>query len=187
MKLIIGLGNPGKKYQKTWHNVGFLVLDELIKGEKVKFKKNSKFLAEISEMKILEEKTVLAKPLTYMNNSGKSVVAILKYFNLQKEDLIVIHDDIDLDLGKIRIVKNSSAGGHNGIKSLIELLDSKDFIRIKVGVKTEQIKFMDSADYVLNQINKQNFIILQKEISKAVLAVEAIISKSLPEAMNLYN
>jgi len=188
MKLIIGLGNPGKKYQKTWHNLGFLILGE---WQKIlafpAFKKQLKFQAETSEGKLGEEKIILAKPLTYMNNSGEAVAKIKNYYQLDLDQIIAIHDDIDLPLGKIRLAKNSSAGGHNGVKSLIETLGSQNFWRLKIGVKTPRLEKIKAEDYVLEKFNKQQELEIAKIKKTAVAALETGLDKNWETAMNLYN
>jgi len=188
MKLIIGLGNPGKKYQHTWHNVGFLTIDALAENlELSKFKKSLKFQAEIAEAKFDEEKIILAKPTTFMNLSGKSVKSLMSFYKLSAKDLIVIQDDLDLPLGKMRIVQKSSAGGHNGIKSIIEILKTDDFCRIKIGVAGEKKPLMDAADYVLINFTGQEAKIVNKQTTLAAEAVLDIIKKSPEKAMNKYN
>ena len=187
MKIIIGLGNPGPKYKNTWHNVGFLVLEELQKNLGTEnFKANPKLKAEISTGKLKGEKIILAQPQTFMNLSGEAVGAILHYFKAKIEDLIVIHDDIDLALGKIRLAKNSSAGGHNGIKSIIENLKTQDFLRLKIGVKTARLEKMETADFVLEKFGDQAKTI-KTEIKKAASAIETAISGSVERAMNEFN
>jgi len=187
MKLIVGLGNPGKKYEKTWHNLGFMAVDKIAKDLKTEFKEEKKFSAALAVVKFKNEKIILLKPQTFMNNSGVAILAIMNFYKIGVEDLIVIHDDIDLPLGKLRIVKDSSAGGNNGIKSIIELLKSKNFIRIKIGVATSDLKIIGSADYVLEKIKAENIKKANEEIAYAADAAICLIEKSTQEAMNLYN
>lgn len=198
MKLIIGLGNPGKTYTNTWHNLGFLALEKLGETNNFeKFKKDAKLMAEISIGKIGKssfiplwgsaEKVILAKPQTFMNKSGEAVSAIMHYFKISSDDLIIIHDDIDLPLGRIRIAKDSSAGGHNGIKSIINSLGTQKFSRIKIGVKTDKLKRVGTADYVLEKIpasEKKNINEITELASSAVLE---IITGSIDSAMNHFN
>lgn len=190
MKLVVGLGNPGKKYEKTWHNIGFMAVDKTAHFLSApKFKGSLKFLAETSSVNDGQnsDKLILAKPLTFMNLSGKSVSAMANFYKIKPEDIIVIHDDIDLPLGKIRISFDSSDGGHNGIKSIIESLGTKKFCRIKIGVATEKKNLMDSADYVLNKFTKEDLRIVEAQISLTAEAVIEIIKSSANEAMNKYN
>ena len=188
MKLIIGLGNPGKTYADTWHNLGFLALEKLCQINSFeKFKKETKLMAEICAGKIGREKIILAKPRTFMNKSGESVLAIMNYFKISVEDLIVIHDDIDLPLGKIRIASDSSAGGHNGIKSIIESLGTKNFVRIKIGVKTDKLAKIEAADYVLGRITASDKKIINGMEGLVSSACLEIITNSLQSAMNKFN
>ncbi len=177
MKLIFGLGNPGINYTNTRHNAGFIVLDYLKDyysfGD---YKRNSRFIAEISEGFIENVKVLLVKPLTYMNLSGDSVTKIINYYKVKTEDICVIHDDIDLPLGKIRFKDDSSSGGHNGIKSIINKLGTKKFKRIKIGVDNRSNTKIGTKDYVLSNFSEDELDIL-----KDILETERlkIISKSL--------
>jgi len=188
MKLIIGLGNPGKKYEATWHNLGFLALDEIKRENNFSaFKNNKKMKTEISEGKISREKIILAKPQTFMNNSGEAAALLLNYYKFKIEDLIVIHDDVDLPLSKIRIVSDSSSGGHNGVKSLIGYLGSKKFIRIKIGCRGELTEKTGTLDYVLEPIGKAQKNTITDVLRQAALATAEIISQSPQAAMNKFN
>ncbi|MBE9389627.1 aminoacyl-tRNA hydrolase [Vagococcus salmoninarum] len=133
MKLIVGLGNPGTKYMATKHNVGFITIDELVHREKLSLIKKQ-CEAEIAEFFVGTEKVILAKPQTFMNDSGRSVRPLMDYYNLAIEDLLVIYDDLDLAVGQLRLRQQGGAGGHNGIKSLIQHLGTKEFNRIRVGI-----------------------------------------------------
>lgn len=133
MKMVVGLGNPGKKYQATKHNIGFITLDELAYQEKVSFNK-SKFEADVAETRFGTEKVLFVKPQTFMNDSGRSVRPLMDYYNVDLKDLLVIYDDLDLPVGKIRLRQKGSAGGHNGIKSIIQHVGSQDFNRIRIGI-----------------------------------------------------
>ena len=187
-KLIIGLGNPGSKYKKTWHNLGFLVLDN-IKNEFdfANFKKQSKLQAEITTGSIGAEKVILAKPINYMNNSGHAVSLLMKYYKIDINNLIVIHDDIDLDLERIKITNDSSAGGHNGVKSIIESIKTQTFIRLRIGVKTPKLEKMDAAKYVLEKYNLFQTGKIKEVIKKATSAIETTLTDSLESVMNNYN
>ena len=188
MKLISGLGNPGKTYQNTWHNLGFIIIDELKNSWKLKdFKLESKLQAEVCEGKIGREKIILAKPNTYMNNSGVAVSLLMKYYKVKISDLIVIHDDIALPLGKIRLAIDSSSGGHNGIKSIIEHLSSQNFIRLKIGAKTPIMGKKDVPDYVLDKIPSNYKEEINANKKRAVSAVDALLQDGLENAMNQFN
>jgi len=141
MHLIIGLGNPGKQYENTRHNAGFLILDELQKSLGVSgFEENSKFNALICEKKIDGEKIILAKPQSFMNRSGEVVKKIMDFYKVPKEDIMVIHDDLDIDLGEYKISTDSSAGGHNGVQSIIDNLGNQQFKRIRIGIEGAEKK-----------------------------------------------
>lgn len=156
MKLIIGLGNPGKKYENTRHNIGFLIIDQL-KNELATpdFKFNKKFQAEISEINLGKEKIILAKPQTFMNESGKSVKLIKNFYKIPIKNIFVIRDDIDMEFGKYREKQNSSSGGHNGINSIIENLGTQNFTQIKIGVKNNEIEKINPADFVLQKFKTE--------------------------------
>jgi len=152
MKLIIGLGNPGKEYAKTRHNIGWQVLD-LLAGED-KWSASKKVKAEYLKKEVNGKEVELFKPLTFMNNSGLAVAAALKNRNLTFQDIIVIHDDKDLPLGRIKVQKGSSSAGHNGVQSIIDHLKTKDFARIRVGVASNNPKKMsDTSKFVLNRFS----------------------------------
>jgi len=173
MKLVVGLGNPGKKYERTRHNVGFLVLDTLhekLKSEGISQWDNSKkFSAEIAGCTYKNEKIVLAKPQTYMNDSGLAVRQIAHFYKLTVRDLIVVHDDKDILLGEIKIQKDRGSAGHNGVKSLIEHLGTQDFVRIRVGVRSSNEKKMqDTAKFVLGK-----FGIFEKKTLNEILTQSA--------------
>ena len=137
MLLIIGLGNPGKEYEKTRHNIGFVVLNKLMADlELDDWADNKKFRAEIAEGKIDKEKILLFKPQTFMNNSGQSVSAAAKFYKIKPADIWVIHDDLDLPLGKIKIQRDRSSAGHNGVQSIIDALSTQNFVRFRIGKKT---------------------------------------------------
>ena len=148
MKLIVGLGNPGKDYKDTRHNVGFLVLDHYLNTDDWK----EKFKALYYETRINGEKVLFVKPLTYMNLSGDAVIQFVNYFDIDLNDILVIHDDLDLTFGSYKLKKNSSAGGHNGIKSIINNLGSDNFARLKIGISHD--KSIDTKDYVLGNFSK---------------------------------
>lgn len=156
MKLIAGLGNPGKKYQKTRHNAGFMAVDFLHKNfseyNPSPWSLSKKFNAEISEFNKAGEKIILAKPMTFMNASGHSIGLIANYYKIAPEDIIVLHDDKDIALGKYKIQNDRGDGGHNGIKSIVENLGTKEFTRIKIGVASSNEKKMtNTAKFVLNK------------------------------------
>lgn len=169
MVLIIGLGNPGKKYGNTRHNVGFRAIDEL---------------------KLFDlESVVLAKPKTFMNESGKAVKNLLKNYHLKPNSLILIHDDIDLPLGKIRIAKNRGAAGHKGVESIIKVLGTKNFVRFRIGIKPKSyILNSKSLDkFVLQKFNKEEKEVIDEVIKKTARAIEYLLKEGLEKAMNKFN
>lgn len=185
MYVIVGLGNPGKKYKVSRHNIGFEVVDEFARSNNIKMNK-SKFKAIIGEGNVFGEKVVVVKPQTYMNLSGESVMSIMKFYNLEIENLIVVYDDIDLDVGKLRIRKKGSGGSHNGMKNIIYLLKKDGFPRVRVGVGKPPAG-RDLADYVLSHFKKDEQEILIPVVKDAVSAIETIIKDDLDLAMNKYN
>jgi len=158
MKLIIGLGNPGKEYKNNRHNVGFIILDSICKKYKDNFpvfKEDKKLKSEISIGEINGEKIILAKPITFMNNSGISLTAIKSFYKIRLEDILIIQDDKDLEFSKIRIKDESSAGGHNGIKSIISAIGTNKIKRFKFGVANEKLDFMETDKFVLEDFNTE--------------------------------
>ncbi|MBI5077228.1 aminoacyl-tRNA hydrolase [Candidatus Falkowbacteria bacterium] len=161
MKIIIGLGNPGEKYKNTRHNVGFMVLDCLQKKLANSFsdwRESKKFQAEISEGNLNDEKIILAKPLTFMNNSGQAAQLLLSFYKIESADLIVVHDDVDIAFGEFKIQTDRASAGHRGVQSIIDAISTQNFIRMRVGVgKSEKNKQGDTADFVL-----KNFSLFEK-------------------------
>lgn len=166
MKLIIGLGNPGKKYEKTRHNLGFLVVDFLAGNNE--WKKSKKANCLYLKKQINSEKVELIKPLTFMNNSGKAVNYARKKHCINIEDIIVVHDDIDLPLGEIKIQKNRGPAGHNGVKSIIEHLKTKDFTRMRLGIKSDEQKNLETEKFVLQNFTSEEKKIVEEQIKRAV-------------------
>ena len=179
MKLIVGLGNPDKEYEKSRHNVGFIILDSYFNGEKWHTKDNYEFL----EKNINNEKVFFIKPLTFMNLSGLAVQKVVNFYKISTEDILIIHDDLDLPEKTIRFKYNSSAGGHNGIKSIINCLGTSKFARLKVGIGR---KFSsDQKDYVLGNLSKEDITDLQNDKWKEMM--NTFISEGITVGMNKYN
>ena len=186
MYLIAGLGNPGRKYERTKHNVGFDVIDYVTDRHRIPFS-GIQFQAECGKGIIAGQKVMLAEPLTYMNLSGEAVAALVNYYKLDpEEELIVIYDDISLDPGQIRVRKKGSAGGHNGIKNIIACLGTDKFKRIRVGIGVKPDRW-DLADYVLAPFTPENREKIEDAIKDAADALELILSGDMDEAMNRYN
>jgi len=184
MYVIVGLGNPGKKYEATRHNVGFEVIDYLAYRNKIKIDK-IKHKALIGKGIIEGQKVMLVKPQTFMNLSGESVRDICEYYNVELNKLIVIYDDIDIDLGKLRIRKKGSAGTHNGMKNIIYLLKDDKFPRIRIGIGAP--KGRDLVNYVIGKFTDKEKEDIILSIRLAAEAVESILENGIDKAMNEYN
>lgn len=185
MYIIAGLGNPESKYDKTRHNIGFRLIDELAARNGITFS-DRKHNGLVGKGIISGEKVILLKPLTYMNLSGECVGPAADYYKVEPENVIILFDDISLDVGRIRIRKKGSAGGHNGIKSIIAHLGSENFLRLKFGVG-DKPKEMDLADYVLGRFSSQDEATVSEGIKRACEAVECMIGEGCDVAMNKYN
>ena len=186
MYLVVGLGNPGRQYEATRHNMGFDTIDYLVEEDKVP-QGGVKFNAMYGKTVIGGEKVILMKPLSFMNLSGGPVRDMVNYFKIDPgTELIVIYDDIDLDPGQLRIRKQGSAGGHNGIKDIIRQLGTEKFLRIKVGVGAKP-KGWDLADYVLGRFSTEDRKIVDEAIARAGKAVDIMISQGPDAAMNEFN
>jgi len=155
MKLVVGLGNPGKKYSKTKHNIGFISIDYYAKINNIKLKKERKFNGKSLKIGNL----VLLQPHTFMNNSGISIKAVIDYYDIDIKDILVIYDDLDLPLGKTRLREKGSAGGHNGMKSIISHLKTEEFKRVRVGIDKNPL--IETKNYVLSSFNKKEMEIME--------------------------
>lgn len=184
MKLIIGLGNPGKKYEKTRHNTGFMALD-LLRADlnAPEFKLNEKFNAETA----VADKLILAKPQTFMNESGKAVRALLDYYKIGIDDVMVIYDDLDLPLGTIRIGRFESSGGHKGIQSIIDYLKSSNFVRLRVGIKNDKTTKQPAEKFVLQKFGLLEKAKINNSLNKTVAAIKLALTEPLDKVMNQYN
>lgn len=184
MYIIAGLGNPGKKYENTRHNLGFIVLDQLAKELGVKIDK-SKFKSLICETKIGDEKVILVKPQTFMNNSGEALREIVNFYKIDPENLMVIYDDVDIPLGRIRIRQGGSAGSHNGMRSILYHLEFENFPRIRVGIgKDDRGELMD---YVLSGFKKDEVEPLEKACLRARDAAISYVKEGIDMSMNRFN
>jgi len=184
--MIVGLGNPGDKYRLTRHNAGFLSLDYISQKKNAKIDR-VKFKALVGECMSGGKRTLLMLPQTFMNNSGEAVAEAANFYKIPPENITVIYDDISLDVGRLRIRKKGSDGGHNGIKSIISHLGSDAFPRIKVGVGAKPYADMDLADWVLSKFTDAEQKTLFAEFDKVLSASELISSGKIADAMNLYN
>lgn len=199
MKLIVGLGNPDRKYQKTRHNAGFMAVDFLV-NKKVKWLESKKAKCLSARQQINDHEVEIIKPQTYMNNSGFSVAYAVKKYNLKPEDVIVIYDDIDLPFGQIRIRPSGSSGGHKGVQSIIDGLGYDNFIRIRIGIKNELTEkmptdlpavlrtTMQAGKFVLKKFNRTEKKTLEKEILPQIpQIIETILEKGVEQTMSQYN
>jgi PTH1 family peptidyl-tRNA hydrolase len=193
LKLIVGLGNPGKLYARNRHNVGFRTIDHLAKLYSIVTNRRQCH-AQVGGGKIAEVKVVLAKPATFVNQSGEAVVCLVNTYDVPFSDLVVIHDDLDLPLGKIRIRPNGSAGGHKGMNSIISLLGSEEFPRIKIGIgrpmTADGTAISDEdkiVDYVLSDFTPREDDIIKAAIVQVAKAVQAILTEGITAAMNKFN
>ncbi len=184
MKLIVGLGNPGKDYENTRHNCGFKVIDEIAKELNVTLDK-AKFKGIYTKTSYKGEEVILLKPLTYMNSSGESVVEVMNFFKIDVEDILVIYDDLDMPVGKIRLREDGSAGGHNGMKSIIQHIKTQKFKRIRVGIDKDQ--FIPVIDYVLGKFRKDEKVIIEETFNRAAKAALYFVETDFMKVMNKYN
>ena len=181
-----GLGNPGVEYEKTRHNTGFMAVDAL--SQRFGFSVNThKFNALIADTVISDKRCLVMKPLTYMNKSGEAISDAMDFYNIPPENIIVIFDDISLDVGKMRLRRKGSSGGHNGIKSIIHNCGSQDFPRIKIGVGGKPHPDYDLADWVLSSYSDNELKLLGEVFDHTARAVELILRGNINQAMNDYN
>lgn len=181
MKLVVGLGNPGKEYEKTRHNIGFMCVDNFVDNSNW----TSKFNGLIKKINFNNIPVIFLKPLTYMNESGNSVKAVMDYYDINIEDILVIQDDMDLQTGTLKIKKNSSSGGHNGINSIINHLKSNEFARVKVGISHN--RNIDTRDYVLGKFTKEEMELLNPVITKTGDIIKTFVVDGIEKTMNIYN
>ena len=184
--IVVGLGNPGSKYETTRHNTGFMFMDVLADKYDVKLKK-IQFKAVTAQAEINGHKCLLVKPQTFMNNSGESVREIVSFYKIPPEKIIVVFDDISLPCGKLRIRRKGSDGGHNGIKSIIYQINSDAFPRIKLGVGEKPHPDYDLADWVLSSFKKDELILMREACEKSVSAVELMVDGDIDKAMSNFN
>ncbi len=183
MKLIVGLGNPGKEYEMTRHNIGFYFLDLFANKNNISFKE--KFNGLYAKVKINDEDVILLKPQTYMNLSGESVIMFKNYFKIDSKDILVIHDDLDLEFGRIKLKENGSSGGHNGIKNIILNLNTENFKRLKIGISKSNL--VDTKDYVLGHFTKEEQEELKIKENEVINIIEEFFKIPFNDLMSKYN
>lgn len=184
--LIAGLGNPGMQYENTRHNIGFMAVDKLAEKEKFEFSKN-KFDAVCGEFNLKDNRILVIKPQTFMNNSGAAVTKAASFYKIPLDRVVIIHDDISLPVGKIRMRRKGSHGGHNGMKDIIELSGKDDIMRIKMGVGAKPHPDYDLASWVLGKFPKEEQENLEKALDISVKAIKEIIARGIDSAMNKFN
>ena len=184
MKLVVGLGNPGKEYERTRHNVGFMVLDELASTYNFSFSKN-KFQGLYSEANINGEKVIFLKPQKYMNLSGEVIQSFLNFFKIPVKDLLIFHDDLDLPCGKIRVKQKGSSGGHNGLKDIEKNIGTQEYNRVKIGIANN--KDIDTKDYVLGNFGKEEMENINNSVKTSLSIFEDFLTKNMEYLMQKYN
>ncbi len=184
MRLIVGLGNPGKEYENTRHNVGFNIIDKYLKKNNYKLDKE-KFNGKFTKISINGEDTILLEPLTYMNLSGDSVRKVMDFYKIKVEDILIIQDDLDMPVGKIKLKEKSSSGGHNGIKDIENKLGTNSFKRLKVGISNN--KLIDTKDYVLGKFSSEEKEILDKTYEICLNIIDDFFVMNFDLLMGKYN
>ena len=184
MKLVVGLGNKGREYENTRHNMGFMLVDRYLQYKNITDKFKDKFNAMYIEITINNEKVIFIKPMTYMNNSGIAVRAFVDFYKLNSEDILVISDDLDLDLGKFRLRRNGSSGGHNGLKSIISHLGTDNFKRLRIGISNDKD---DVINYVLSKFSKKELNEIDTMFDTLVNVLDDYFVMDFTSLMSKYN
>ena len=185
---MVGLGNPGLKYEFTRHNIGFRIVDSLARDMGVEFKKVKSYYSLISRGMINNHKVMLVKPQTFMNLSGRAVSKVVSYYKIPLRDLLIVYDDLNLELGQIRIRKKGSTGGHKGIESIMQYLNSEDIPRLRIGIGNPLINFnLDCVSYVLSNFNNDEEDKIEEVIQLSTEAIKTIIEDGFEKAMRKYN
>jgi PTH1 family peptidyl-tRNA hydrolase len=182
--LVAGLGNPGREYEQTRHNVGWLVVDELARRHDGSFR--SKFSGQLSEVRLGDQKLALLKPETYMNESGRSLAAAARFFKVEPASLVVVHDDVDLDPGRLQVRRGGGLAGHNGLRSIAQALRTNDFLRLRIGVgRPGRGDRRTVSDYVLSSFEEETDV--RELVARSTDAVEVVASEGLEEAQRRFN
>ncbi len=187
MHIIAGLGNPGSQYRFTRHNIGFRVIEELQKRYFAKMALHKTSNSILGKIKIIDRDVILLMPQTYMNNSGMSIAVIKKKFSVRASNIVIIHDEIDLPLGKIKVKFGGGIAGHNGLKSIVENIATKDFSRVRIGIGKPDKNNMSVSSFVLSEFAKEEKLLIEQTVSKAADAAVSIIEIGLEKTMNLFN
>ena len=185
---MVGLGNPGFKYEFTRHNIGFRIVDSLAQDIEIEFKKVKSYYSLISRGMINNHKVILIKPQTFMNLSGRAVSKIVSYYKISLRDLLIVYDDLNLELGQIRIRKKGSAGGHKGIESIMQYLHSEDIPRLRIGIGNPSVNFnFDCVSYVLSNFNDDEEDRIKETIKLSTKAIKTVIEDGFEKSMRKYN
>ena len=185
---MVGLGNPGSKYEFTRHNIGFRIVDSLAQEIEIEFKKVKSYYSLISRVMINNHKVILVKPQTFMNLSGRAVNRVVSYYKIPLQDLLIVYDDLNLEFGQVRIRKKGSAGGHKGMESVIQYLNSEDVPRLRIGINNPLVNFnFDCVSYVLSNFNGDERDKIKKVIQLSTEAIKTIIEDGFEKAMRKYN
>ncbi len=185
---MVGLGNPGLRYEFTRHNIGFRIVDSLAQEIEIEFKKVKSYYSLISRGMINNHKVILIKPQTFMNLSGRAVSKVVSYYKMPLQDLLIVYDDLNLELGQVRIRKKGSAGGHMGMESIMQYLNSEDVPRLRIGIGNPSVNFnFDCVSYVLSNFNGDEKDKIKKVIQLSVEAIKTIIEDGFEKAMRKYN
>jgi len=185
---VVGLGNPGSKYEFTRHNIGFRTVDSLAQDIEVEFKKVKSYYSLISRGMINNHKVMLVKPQTFMNLSGRAVSKVVSYYKISLRDLLIVYDDLNLELGQIRIRKKGSAGGHKGIESIMQYLHSEDIPRLRIGIGNPSVNFnFDCVSYVLSNFNDDEEDRIKETIKLSTKAIKTVIEDGFEKSMRKYN
>jgi len=186
--MVVGLGNPGLQYEFSRHNIGFRIIENLALNIEMEFKRVKSYDSLVSRGKLMNHNLILVKPQTYMNLSGKSVNKIVSYYRISFQDLLIVYDDLNLGLGQIRIRKRGSAGGHKGVESIIQYLNSEDIPRLRIGIGKPSINSnFDYTSYVLSDFNNNEKDKISEVIQLSTEAIKAVIGYGLEKAMRKYN
>jgi len=185
---VVGLGNPGLKYEFTRHNIGFRIVDSLARDMGTEFKKVKSYYSLISRGTINNHKVMLVKPQTFMNLSGRAVSKVVSYYQIPLQDLLIVYDDLNLELGQIRIRKKGSAGGHKGMESIMQYLNSEDIPRLRIGIGNPSVNFnFDCVSYVLSNFNNEEKDKIREVIQLSTNVIKAITEGGFEKAMRKYN
>lgn len=188
MKIVVGLGNPGLKYEFTRHNIGFRIVDSLAQDIEIEFKKVKSYYSLISRGMINNHKVMLVKPQTFMNLSGRAVSKVVSYYKISFRDLLIVYDDLNLELGQVRIRKKGSAGGHKGMESIMQYLNSEDVPRLRIGIGNPAVNFnFNCVSYVLSNFNNEEKDKIREVIQLSTDAIKTITQNGFEKTMRKYN